>query len=201
MENTKPTEELKQEKEELVKEEYKDLGEFEANIVPAVVEKKVVPVASYGHRLRIAKLFDSHEEYMYKVITVAGWAKTTRAGGKEFCFIEISDGSFIKGLQVVVTKEIEGFENICKANVGTSFKIKGTLIKSPAKGQLFELQVSRPDRGHFVQIIGGCDSGKYPLAKKRHTNEYLREIAHLRPRTNLIGAMSRVRNNLAYATH
>ena len=76
------------------------MGEFEARIQPAVVEKKVVPVASYGHRLRIAKLFDSHEEFMYKVITVAGWARTTRSGGKDFCFIEISDGSSLKGLQV-----------------------------------------------------------------------------------------------------
>ena len=133
-----------------VVEEYKDSGEFEARITPAIVEKKVIPVASYGHRLRIAKLFDSHEEFMYKIITVAGWAKTTRSGGKDFCFIELTDGSFIKGLQVIVTKDIEGFENISKANVGTSFKIKGTLIKSPAQGQPFELQVSRPDRGHFV---------------------------------------------------
>jgi hypothetical protein len=84
----------------IVKEEYKDLGEFEARISPAIVDKKHVPVASYGQRLRIAKLFDSHEEFMYKVITVAGWAKTVRSGGKDFCFIEISDGSSLKGLQV-----------------------------------------------------------------------------------------------------
>lgn len=57
------------------------------------VEKKHVPVASYGHRIRISKLFDSHEEFMHKIITVAGWARTTRAGGKDFCFIEIHDGS------------------------------------------------------------------------------------------------------------
>jgi asparaginyl-tRNA synthetase len=138
---------------------------------------------------------------MYKVITIAGWARSVRQAGKEFCFIEISDGSSLKPLQVVVTKDIEGFEEISKTNVSTSFKIKGTLIKSPAKGQLFELQVSRSDRGHYCKIIGACDPGKYPLAKKRHTNEYLREIAHLRPRTNLIGAMTRVRNNLAFATH
>ena len=75
------------------------------------------------------------------------------------------------------------------------------MIKSPAKGQLFELQVSRADRGHFAKVVGNCDPGKYPLAKKKHTNEYLREIAHLRPRTNTIGAVTRVRNNLAFATH
>ena len=102
---------------------------------------------------------------------------------------------------MVITKEVEGYEEIAKANVGTSLKIKGTLIKSPAKGQAFELQVSRPDRGHFAKVVGSCDPGKYPLAKKKHTNEYLREIAHLRPRTNTIGAVTRIRNNLAFATH
>jgi aspartyl/asparaginyl-tRNA synthetase len=66
--------------------------------VPA--EKKVVPTASYGNRIRIAKLFDSHEDFLYKIIQVAGWAKTVRDGGKEFSFIEISDGSSLKGLQV-----------------------------------------------------------------------------------------------------
>jgi asparaginyl-tRNA synthetase len=65
---------------------------------------------------------------------VAGWAKTVRAGGKDFSFIELSDGSSIKGLQVVITKDIEGYDEITKANVGTSLQIKGTLIKSPAKG-------------------------------------------------------------------
>ena len=100
----------------------------------------------------------------------------------------------------MITKDIEGFENILRANVGASLQVKGTLIKSPAKGQLFELQVSRVDRGHFAKVLGHCE-GKYPLSGKRHTNEYLREIAHLRPRTNIIGAMTRVRNNLAFATH
>ena len=79
----------------------------------------------------------------------------------------------------MITRDIEGYDEIIKANVGTSLKIKGTLIKSPAVGQAFELQVSRPDRGHFAKVVGSCDPGKYPLAKKRHTNEHLREIAHL----------------------
>lgn len=84
----------------LAAEEYKDFGEYEATITPVPVDKKVVPTASYGHRIRIAKLFDSHEEFLYKIITVAGWAKTVRSGGKDFSFIEISDGSSLKGLQV-----------------------------------------------------------------------------------------------------
>lgn len=89
-----------EQKKEDVKEEYRDLGEYVASIEPVEVGKKVCPTASYGHRIRIAKLFDSHEEFMYKIITVAGWAKTTRAGGKDFCFIELSDGSSLKGIQV-----------------------------------------------------------------------------------------------------
>ena len=100
----------------------------------------------------------------------------------------------------MVFKEVKGYEEIAKCNVGTSFQFKGTLIKSPAKGQLFELQLSQVDK-HEAVIFGHCDAGKYALAKKRHSVEYLREIAHLRPRTNLFGAVTRVRNNLAYATH
>ncbi len=97
-------------------------------------EKKSVPAASYGHRLRIGKLFEDHTEFMYKIITVAGWARTVRPGGKDLCFIELTDGSSHKALQVVIFKEIKGFEEILKSNVGTSFQFKGTLIKSPAKG-------------------------------------------------------------------
>lgn len=137
---------------------------------------------------------------MYKIITVAGWARHIRSGGKDFTFIELHDGSSQKGLQVVVFKDIAGFDDVAKCNIGTSFQFKGTLIKSPAKGQLFELQLSQPDK-HSAHIFGQCDAGKYPLSGKRHSVEYLREIAHLRPRTNLFGAVTRVRNNLAYATH
>jgi len=67
------------------------------------VEKKYVPVTSYGPRIRIAKLYDNPDEFMYKIIKVAGWARTTRAGGKDFCFIELNDGSTLKGLQVLNT--------------------------------------------------------------------------------------------------
>jgi aspartyl/asparaginyl-tRNA synthetase len=102
-------------------EPYRDEGEYVAHIDKVNVEKKVQPTASYGHRIRIAKLFDSHEEFMYKIITVAGWARHVRPGGKDFCFFELSDGSSMKPLQVVVFKEIAGFDEIVKCNVGTSF--------------------------------------------------------------------------------
>jgi asparaginyl-tRNA synthetase len=92
------------------------------------------------------------------------------------------------------------FDKVAKTTTGASFKMKGKLIRSPAKGQLVELQVCCPER-HAVKIIGDCPGESYPLAKKKHSVEFLRDIAHLRPRTKLISAVTRVRNNLAYATH
>lgn len=121
-------------------------------------------------------------------------------GGKDFAFIELNDGSGSTCLQVVVDSSMPNFDEIAASKVGASFKIKGKLIKSPAKGQLFELQVCHPEL-HACHVIGQCDGATYPLPTKRHTNEYLREHANLRPRTKLISAITRVRNNLAYATH
>lgn len=140
--NQPPQDTAEHQQQEEVKEPYHDLGEYVADLTKLNVETKPVSAGSYGHRLRIAKLYESHEEFMYKIITVAGWARTVRPGGKDFVFIELTDGSCQKGLQVVVFGAIEGFDNISKTNVGTSFRLKGTLIKSPAKGQLFELQLS-----------------------------------------------------------
>ena len=84
----------------LAKEEYKDFGEIEVRIDPVPVETKHVPAFSYGHRVRIAKLLENHEDFLYKIIQVAGWARTTREGGKDFTFVELNDGSSLKGLQV-----------------------------------------------------------------------------------------------------
>lgn len=82
----------------LVKEEYKDLGEYEYKYDEVPIQKKHTPIFSYGHRIRIAKLYENPEEFLYKIIKVSGWARTTRAGGKDFCFIELNDGSSLKGL-------------------------------------------------------------------------------------------------------
>lgn len=87
-----------------------------------------------------------------------------------------------------------------KTGVATSFRITGEFVPSPAKGQKVEIQV-KPDASHSVTILGGCEAKKYPMAGKGHTVETLRESAHLRPRSNLIGCVARIRNNLAYATH
>lgn len=100
---------------------------------------------------------------------------------------------------MVVEKNIKNFENILNCGIASSFEIRGKLIKSPGKNQLIEMNVSSED--HYVKIHGSCDTKNYPLAGKHLKPETLRDIAHLRPRTNLIGATARVRNNLALATH
>jgi len=92
------------------------------------------------------------------------------------------------------------FAEIVKCDVASSFKIKGTVVKSPKPKQKIELSVKNPTE-HSVKICGTCDNKVYPLAKKKHKPETLREICHLRPRTNLIGSVMRIRNNLAFATH
>jgi len=115
-------------------------------------------------------------------------------------FIEMNDGTCLKNLQVVVSAgSIPNFDEVLKTGTSTSFKITGELIPSPAEGQKIEMIVKTGV--HKVEIIGSCDAKKYPMAKKSHTIEKLRENAHLRPRSNLIGCVARIRNNLAYATH
>jgi asparaginyl-tRNA synthetase len=152
---------------------------------------------SYGGRVRIAKLYDDWKSLIGQEIRVGGWAKSTRFQ-KEFCFVELNDGSCFKNLQVVVNKTISGFDDVSKAIVGASFMFKGTLIESPAKGQDFELQVN-DDSKHNAKVVGHS-SGTYPI-QGRPKLETLREQAHLRPRTNTFGAVTRVRNSLAFATH
>lgn len=103
-------------------------------------------------------------------------------------------------MQVVVNiGSVANFDEVLKTGVATSFKITGEFVPSPAKGQKIELQVKTAE--HAVIILGGCEAKKYPMAGQGHTVEKLRESAHLRPRTNLIGCVARIRNNLAYATH
>lgn len=94
---------------------------------------------SFGGRVRIARLYQSFEELLDKVIRVGGWAKSTRASSNDFCFVELNDGSCFGNLQVVINKAVAGFDEVAKAIVGASFSFTGTLIRSPAKGQPFEL--------------------------------------------------------------
>ena len=125
---------------------------------------------------------------------VRGWVKTARHS-KGLSFLEVSDGSCFAGLQVVAPPELTNFESdVRRIGTGWAVDVEGELVDSPGKGQRFEL------RANLVEIVGetGAD---YPLQKKRHSFEFLREIAHLRPRTNTIGAVLRVRNAATHAVH
>ena len=196
-----PAEEKKEAMVEEKKEEYKH-ELYDAKVAPPLAERLPRARAAYGGRTRIAAFFEStYDDWYGKVVTVGGWAKTLRVQQKgAFVFIELSDGSTFRSLQVVAHNVFDGFEEVLKTGVGASFLCKGTLVKSPAKGQPIELLCDNKEL-HSVKLIGTCDQGTYPLSKKKHSQEFLRDIAHLRPRTNLIGAVARVRNSLAFATH
>ncbi|MFW5712917.1 MAG: OB-fold nucleic acid binding domain-containing protein, partial [Spirochaetota bacterium] len=125
-------------------------------------------------------------------VTVEGWVKTKR-DSKNVTFLEITDGSSFKGIQVIVDHDEKGtFDHLESATTGSSVSIKGKLVASPGKNQTVEVQASE------VEIIGQAPADSYPLQKKRHSFEFLREIAHLRPRTNTFGAVTRVRNALSF---
>ncbi|RKX89882.1 MAG: asparagine--tRNA ligase, partial [Spirochaetes bacterium] len=127
-------------------------------------------------------------------MTVEGWIRTKR-DSKSVCFMELNDGSSLKNLQIIIDKEKYKLDGeIELISTGASVRIKGKLVPSPGKNQSVELQ------GSSIEIIGDSPSD-YPLQKKRHSFEFLREIAHLRPRTNTIAAVTRVRNALSYGIH
>jgi asparaginyl-tRNA synthetase len=130
-----------------------------------------------------------------KTVTVYGWVRTVR-DQKSFAFIELNDGSTLVGLQVVAESSLPEYNAIIQQlSTGASVSIVGHLALSPGKNQALELKATK------ITLIGACDPEKYPLQKKRHSFEFLRTIAHLRPRTNTQGAVLRVRSALAFATH
>jgi asparaginyl-tRNA synthetase len=127
-------------------------------------------------------------------VEVAGWLRSARHG-KEVSFLDLSDGSCLAGLQVVAGPELANFESELRhLGTGAAVRAAGTLVASPAAGQRVELRAQR------VELVGDV-APDYPLQKKRHSFEFLREVAHLRPRTNTIGAVLRVRNVAARAIH
>ncbi|MCB0346915.1 MAG: asparagine--tRNA ligase, partial [Bdellovibrionales bacterium] len=127
-------------------------------------------------------------------VELAGWVRTRR-DSKEFSFLELNDGSCLSNIQVVADAGISCYaEHVLKASTGSAVKVIGELIESPGKGQRVEVKATE------VTLVGSAPSD-YPLQKKRHTNEYLRTIAHLRPRTNTFGAVFRVRHAVAMAIH
>ncbi|MDL2288829.1 asparagine--tRNA ligase [Oscillospiraceae bacterium OttesenSCG-928-F05] len=142
---------------------------------------------------KIKMLYLSPESYADKTVTVAGWVRTLR-DSKAFAFIELNDGSVIKSLQIVLDGSVPEFEALKKLNVGSSIVATGKIVLTPESKQPFEMKAAE------ITVEGGS-TPEYPLQKKRHTVEYLRTIAHLRPRTNLFNATYRVRSEAAFAIH
>ncbi|MBQ6998536.1 MAG: asparagine--tRNA ligase [Clostridia bacterium] len=146
------------------------------------------------HSIEIKKLFRANGEYDNKEIFVAGWVKSLRASNV-FGFIELNDGTFFKNLQVVFEKEnISNYDEVAKLNIGSSVFVRGILVPTPDAKQPFELKATEV-------MIEGKSTPDYPLQNKRHSFEYLRSIAHLRPRANTFNAVFRVRSTAAYAIH
>ena len=134
------------------------------------------------------------DKYLGKPVTVCGWVRSKRES-KGFAFLVLSDGSTQETLQLVINSGAPAFQQLLRLNTGAAILARGILKESPAKGQKFEMEVSG------LEVFGEADPEKYPLQKKGHTLEFLREIAHLRPRTNTFGAVFRLRNILASAVH
>eukprot|EP00927_Polykrikos_kofoidii_P066374 TRINITY_DN6198_c0_g2_i1.p1 TRINITY_DN6198_c0_g2~~TRINITY_DN6198_c0_g2_i1.p1 ORF type:complete len:683 (+),score=132.60 TRINITY_DN6198_c0_g2_i1:62-2110(+) len=155
-----------------------------------------------GGRTRVDRVLQGGGVDMIgKVINVCGWVKTKRDGGKgQFAFIELTDGSCATSLQVVIEQSAKGFDSLHgQCGTGASLRCTGEVVKSPGAGQSVELLCKGIN--HEVELFGGVDAKDYPLSKKHHSSEHLRSIAHLRPRSNIIGAVARVRSALAFATH
>lgn len=128
-------------------------------------------------------------------VTVQGWVRTRRDAGS-FSFVEINDGSSLTGMQVIAEESLANYaQEVKKLTTGCSVRIRGALVASPAKGQAVEV------RAQQVEVLGWADAESYPLQKKRHSFEFLRSMAHLRPRTNALGAVARVRSGLSFAIH
>ncbi len=146
--------------------------------------------------IRIADLFKEEEKWPGKTAVVQGWVKTRRDSRAGVGFIELNDGSNLKGVQIVVELEGRDYSGLLgQITTGSAILVEGLVAASPGKGQSIELRAER------IEIYGRAEAETYPLQKKRHSFEYLRRIAHLRPRTNTIGAAARVRSRLSFAIH
>lgn len=141
----------------------------------------------------IKDLYRDSEKYIGQEVEISGWVRTVR-DSKTFGFIELNDGSFLNNLQIVFTDKLSNFTEVCKVTISSTLIVKGTIVKTENAKQLFEMQANS------VEIFNLADSS-YPLQKKRHSFEYLRTVAHLRPRTNTFSAVFRVRSVAAFAIH
>lgn len=142
----------------------------------------------------VKQLFRQTETFGEKEITVSGWIRTIRVS-KNFGFIEVNDGSFFKNLQIIIEdNKLENFQALSKLNVGAAITATGILALTPEAKQPFELKADKV-------VVEGTSTPDYPLQKKRHSFEYLRTVAHLRPRTNTFAAVFRIRSMVAFAIH
>ncbi|MDE6317746.1 MAG: asparagine--tRNA ligase, partial [Muribaculaceae bacterium] len=143
-------------------------------------------------RTKIVDLFNP--DMLGKEVSVKGWVRTRR-GNKHVQFVALNDGSTIRNIQIVFDLAKFDEEQLKAVSTGSAIHVTGMLVESMGKGQSCEIQAN------LLEIYGGADPEKYPLQKKGHTLEFLREIAHLRPRTNTFGAVLRIRSALAFAIH
>ena len=139
------------------------------------------------------ELYEKIDEFMEKEVTIQGWIRNHRKQ-KEFGFIDFSDGTCFNHIQVVYDDKLDDFDDIQKYHVGSAIEVSGKVVASPKEGQAFEIQASK------VVLLGDCPED-YPIQPKKHSREFLREQAYLRPRTNLFQAVFRVRSVAAYAIH
>uniref|UniRef100_A0A7S2ZMY6 asparagine--tRNA ligase n=2 Tax=Rhodosorus marinus TaxID=101924 RepID=A0A7S2ZMY6_9RHOD len=156
-------------------------------------EAEVKPETTKIERIKVRSIQDAEESIVGTEVKVNGWLRTVR-DQKQFAFLNINDGSSLSGVQIVVDGSSGSYDTAKSLTTGSSVSVVGTVVKSPGKGQKYEIQAKS------LHVFGTADQS-YPLQKKRHSFEFLRGIAHLRARTNAIGAVARVRSSLAYSTH
>ena len=155
----------------------------------------VPPARGIMETIKRTKIVDLLKSDAYgTTVNVKGWVRTRR-GSKQVSFIALNDGSTINNVQIVVNGDNFNEEYMKPITTGASLSVDGILVKSQGKGQPVEIQATE------IHIYGTADPATYPLQKKGHSMEFLREIAHLRPRTNTFGAIFRIRHNMAYAIH
>eukprot|EP00873_Tetraselmis_striata_P002684 jgi/Tetstr1/422948/TSEL_013727.t1 len=169
-----------------------DSAASSSSSAPLAARREMKPFAK---KTKVRELKEAGEGAVGRTVELKGWCKTVR-DQKQFAFMEVTDGSSLNGLQVVLKPETQGWELLQDGAfaTGASVVARGEIVASPGGKQATELQAAS------VELVGGC-GGDYPLQKKKHSLEFLREIAHLRPRSNTIGAVARVRSALAFATH
>ena len=159
----------------------------------AITDTPTQSLALATGRMKVQEIFNAQQSIVGKEIVVKVWVRTVR-NQKSFSFIEVNDGSFPKGIQVVAETTISTYAVANQLVTGSAVAIKGTVVESPGSGQKFELKAIK------VELVSDCSGAEYPLQKKRHSLEFLCSIAHLRPRTTS-ASVARVRSALAYATH